>query len=67
MEDKNQNMIPDKYDRLILRVGFAVVTALGSYGLILKASDAAVPMWFAIAGAVIPGVLMVFAFKGGAK
>ena len=67
MEDKNQNMIPDKIDRLILRVGFGLVTALGSYAVVLKASDATVPLWLAVAGAVIPGALTIFSFTGGDK
>lgn len=65
MEDKNQNMIPDKYDRLILRVGQAVTAVLGGLAVTLKATDNGVPLWLLIAVTAIPAALTVFSFGGG--
>lgn len=67
MEDKNQNMIPDKYDRLILRVGTGVAAVIGAYGFALKASGGTIPLWVAVAVAAIPAALTIFSFTGGAK
>lgn len=65
MEDTNQNMIPDKWDRLILRVGAAATAILGSTAAILKATGGNAPLWLLIAAAVIPSALTVFAFGSG--
>ncbi len=64
MEDKNQNMIPDAIDRLVLRVGLAATAALTSGIAILKLSDNAVPLWASILTATIPAALTVFSFRG---
>ncbi len=64
MEDKNQNMIPDAIDRLVLRVGLAATAALTSGIAILELSDNAVPLWVSILTATIPAALTVFSFRG---
>ncbi len=63
MEDQNQNMIPDKLDRVILRIGAALAACLSTYASILAKTGQPVPMWLAIAAPVLPTALVFFSFK----
>lgn len=64
MADENQNMIPDKYDRLILRVGQSVTAVMGTVAAVLKASGGTVPLWLLILVGAIPAGLVLFSFGG---
>ncbi|MEE9367168.1 MAG: hypothetical protein V3W44_10805 [Dehalococcoidales bacterium] len=67
MNDKNDNLIPDRIDRAALKVGSMVTTVLGGLVTYLTSVDQVVPMWAGIACIVVPAIMTYFAFSGGGK
>lgn len=62
--DENQNLIPDKIDRLGLRICSVLSTAGGGLVAYFKPD---VPMWLAVGLIGVGAITGLFAFSGGGK
>ena len=61
MPDENQNMIPDRWDRVFLKVGASVSALTAAILPVLKVANGSVPVWLLGAAAVVPALTLYFA------
>jgi hypothetical protein len=63
MEDQNQNMIPDRWDRMIVRVAMIVAALLAASITALGEAGTPTPLWLGLLSTAIPLGVTFFSIK----